>query len=131
MIFIDFIFAFIIAILLSFLLVSALGWERPAREGPWAGFALLFILLFLLIWAGGVWVTPFGPAAGGVYWLPFLFIGIILALLIAALMPPHRPRTPSEAIKEAEEEKALATAFGIFFWILIIILIILIILNYI
>lgn len=131
--YIDLFFALIVAIIAVLVLSMALGWERPSREGPAAGLLFLFIILFLFIWAGGVWVTPFGPPMWGSYFLTFLFVGIIIVLLLAAAAPPRRRRvmTPNEARQEAEAEEAAAAAFGVFFWILLIVLIVALIVSYI
>jgi len=130
MAFVDLVFALVFALVLSWLLVSVLGWQRPAREGTWAGIALLFVLLFLFVWAGGVWVSPFGPTLWGGYFLPFLIVGIVLALVFAAIIPPRRPRTAQEAIEEARTEAAIDAAFSAFFWVLVIVLLISIVAHY-
>jgi hypothetical protein len=70
------------------------------------------------IWAGGVWVTPVGPPIFGVYWLPFLLIGLFVVLLIAAGSTPER-RPPAETV--AREEEA-ALGLSAFFWVLLLVL---------
>ena len=42
------------------------------RRGYQKGLIWLFLLLFLGTWAGGVWLSPFGPSFYGVYWIPFI-----------------------------------------------------------
>ena len=122
-----------IAHIISVILGGACGWERPDRPGIGSSIVFLFIILFLATWAGGVWITPFGPAAWGVFWLPFLVVGIIVAFLIVALVPSsrRRPRTRKEAAQQAEEEREATSMIGGLFWFFIILLIIAIIAGYI
>ncbi len=85
---------------------------RITHRPVWA----LFVVLFLATWAGGIWMAPFGPPIGRVYWLPFTLIAILVAILIAALLPPQ-VHTHAEAVeREAEVEAGL----GVFFWVLVI-----------
>jgi len=56
--------------------------RRPLRS--------LFVVFFLATWAGGIWMAPFGPPIGRVYWVPFTLI----AILIAAVLPPEVTRRP-------------------------------------
>ncbi len=55
-------------------------------------FAAYFVVLFLFIWAGGVWIQPFGPALFGVSFIRFLIVGLIATLFILALAPNRRDR---------------------------------------
>lgn len=117
--------AFIVALLLSLLLIPVVGRRRPGGDQGWGAAIFFFVLLFLFIWAGGIWVAPaeIGPRMYDIYWVPFFIVGIIVALLIAAI-PWHYPQTthvPAE--EEVRAESAAATVFGVFFWILAIVLI--------
>lgn len=132
MILFDFIVALVVAILAGSTLVLMGGDGR--RYGP--GGALLFVLLFLLVWVGGVWLTPVGPAVGGVYVLGFLFVGVFVTLVFAALAPPP-PRsrlpiehpagvvegqTPAEVEARLAEQDAADAAdvgLGLLFWVLL------------
>ncbi len=101
------------------------------RERAGTPLWMFFLILFLLIWASGIWITPFGPLVWGVPWLTLLLVGIIFALLLMALLPPpRRPRTPREAIEQAEAEEETTWAISIFFWLLVIFLIIVIVVGY-
>lgn len=124
MVVVDFLFAFLVALLLSVAMVTALGWGLPGRHTPWAEVLLLFFILFLATWAGGVWVRPVGPALWGVHWLGFLLAGLIIATVVAALTPKGRaPRwagwPSSQVASETQEERA---AFGVFLWLLLVVL---------
>ncbi len=112
MFFIDILVALAIAVLLTALFVAVFR-----TTGPWAGFWIFLLVVFLASWAGGVWLTPFGPPIFGITWLPFLITGLFFALLLAAATPvyPARKTTTPETAAEAET----AAAFSIFFWVLI------------
>jgi cbb3-type cytochrome oxidase subunit 1 len=84
--------------------------HRPSRP-VWS----LFVVFFLAIWAGGVWVAPVGPTHFGVTWLPFLMIAILLAVLVVVLAPPGGRGHGDERELEREVEVGL----GMFFWVLI------------
>jgi len=119
------IFAIVIALLLS--AIFGLGFRRT---GAWPGIFIFFLIILLFSWAGGVWLAPFGPAIAGAYWLPFLFVGILIALFLAAAVPPDRTRrrtieAPEQQVAESE------TVLGVFFWFLIVLLIIAITVYYI
>lgn len=121
--------AFVIALLLSFLLAVVFGWEYPGRPGVWPSLLFVFFIIFLATWAFGAWIPPAGPAVWGVYWLPFIGIGLIFMLLIAALIPPLRGRRRRTAREEEAAEEA-GTALGVFFWVFMLFLIISIIGHY-
>lgn len=132
MFWVDFMFVIIFAVILSVLLTLGLGWRHPGR-GDAVGTSILFLFLILLfaMWAGGVWLPDWGPAAYGTPWLGLLLIGIFIALLILAVAAPvKRRRATSEAQAVAEEEAVAATAFGAFFWILILGLLVAVIVSY-
>ncbi|MFW6365262.1 MAG: hypothetical protein ACOC2H_02170 [Spirochaetota bacterium] len=131
MILYDILFAILIALLLAVL------FSRSGRTGPWmwpwgglwAGFITFFLVIFLASWAGGLWMTPFGPVLFGVYWLPFLLVGTFVALILGA-HPKQPPRTRSEAVQQARDEQAAERTIDIFFWGIILILVISIIVGY-
>lgn len=117
--------AFIFAFL--FTLIFTLGLRR---KGPWANFWLFFVIVFLAVLAGGLWMTPAGPAVWGVNWLPMFIIALLVSLLLAASTPVERPRTMTEAMRRAEEEDAVVAVLGIFFWVMIIGFIVIIIIRF-
>lgn len=125
MFFVDLLFALVVALLLT--AIFSAGFRN---RGPWGLWWVFLLVVFLAAWAGGVWLTPFGPPLLDVYWLPFLFVGLVVALLIAAAVPPEprRPRAPVAASEVATEEAV--AAFSIFFWVLLIGLALAIILWY-
>jgi hypothetical protein len=90
-----------------------------------------FSVLFLATWAGGVWITQYGPLIHGVAWLSFMAVGFTIALLLANLMAsgknPCRTMAERSNLPEGQVSRSL---FGIFFWLLTIVLIVAIVLAY-
>jgi hypothetical protein len=117
----------------------AWGWSLAFNtRGPWNSFLLFFMVIFLFSWGGGSWISPYGPTSLGVSWMPFLFMGLFMALLLTAVTPrPRRTQAPvrgqaasAAALKEEAKEEELETTFDIFFWALIVILAAVIFSNY-
>ena len=108
------------------------------RRGYQKGLIWLFLLLFLGTWAGGVWLSPFGPSFYGVYWIPFIVIGVLLALIFASTLPLRVPKSRHETIEMLENievKKELQTytyiSLNVAFWIIIMLLLFSIILRHI
>lgn len=90
-----------------------------------------FIILFLATWAGGVWITPIGQPLWGVYWLPYLLVGLIFMFLLLALIPDARPpRTRREKAQQQKQEIAAMLAFDAFFWIMVAVFTLVILTHY-
>jgi len=127
MFFMDLVFVLFLALILT--LIFAVGFRRQSWGG---GLILFFLVLFLATWAGGVWITPFGPVWWGISWLPFIFVGLVIALLLTATMRPDRIR-PREGggvdMKPRAEVESLA-ALDAFFWVLFCGLLLAIIVGY-
>jgi len=124
MILAHFLTALVIALLLG-IIFTAFGWR-----GPWEAIWVFLLILFLFTWVGGVWSAPYGPPLWGVYWLPFLFFGFLLILLVAAAAPVRKPRTRREAIEQVEAEETTFAAFNIFFWLLLLGLVVALLIRY-
>jgi len=132
MIVLELLFAFIVALVLSTLLM--LMWGREAKR---TGFFWLFLTILLSSWAGGVWVRPFGPPLWGIHWFPFLSSGLIVALIFAVFAPKRPPKNRNETLKmlerirrEKELKKATYFTLSSFFWGLLFVLIMAIIIRY-
>jgi lysylphosphatidylglycerol synthetase-like protein (DUF2156 family) len=83
-----------------------------------------FLAVFLTAWAGGIWVTPPGPTVGTVRLFPFIMVGTILALLLAAVAPHrHFVADRGKAVEERTTEKNANRTLNVFFWLLLILLI--------
>lgn len=129
---VDLMFAFIVALLLSLLFIPFTAPQR-SRDGSSGvgGILFFFLVLFLASWAGGLWLTPLGPPLWGAYWAPVVFVGVFVALLLAAASEPSRRyylRHRSEPVEA--NAAAAATAFGLMFWILMIALVAAVIAGY-
>jgi hypothetical protein len=122
--------AFLVALIFSVFLGALLGWQMPGRTGIWPSILFLFFVIFLATLAGGARIESGGPTLWGVYWVPFLIVGFVMTLLIAALVPPRRPRTAREAMRQATERAEAEWTLGIFFWLLILVFGIIIISRY-
>jgi hypothetical protein len=91
---------------------------------------VFFTIVFLAAWAGGIWITPAGPAFLGIYWLSFLVIGLLFALLFEMIAGLSRPRQlPEKDVKQEAEQ--VQTELSVSFFILFVAFIILIVLGYI
>lgn len=128
----EIIFALIVALLLSVIIGIALR-----REGPRTGFFLLFMTIFLITLAGGLWLSPAGPYTRGVYWLPFIIVGGLgsyILYLRAPRKPPHNREETLETLDRVAEAKQLEKltymTFDLFFWIILILLLVIIIVRY-
>ena len=60
---------------------------------------VFFLMIFLITLAGGLWLRPFGPYYMGIFWLPFVTVGIIGSVLLF-LAAPKRPPANREETKE-------------------------------
>ena len=127
MFFMDLLLALVAALIVSS--VFAFGFRR---RGLWPRFWLLFLVIFLFTWAGGIWIHPIGPTIKGVFWIPFLIIALLIALFLAAAIPPsYIPSRTSESRDLKEARRSEVNAFlGVFFWILTMILIAAIVVRY-
>jgi len=129
MFFIDLLFAATLALVIAALLTGLMGWRHPRHPGGRAAAAVfLFFLLLAVIWAGGVWSEPFGPVLWGSYWLPFVYTGLLVALIILTLGAAAQPLNEPGAIiadttPQTDEAEAvgmgITALFGFFFWVLL------------
>jgi small-conductance mechanosensitive channel len=88
-------------------------------------FTVFFILIFLAIWSGQLWITPAGPVTGGIAWIPLIVIAIFFTMIAIALLPAATIKKTKDNEDEVEEE-----ALGLVFWIILIILILSIATSY-
>lgn len=143
MFFVEFLFAFFIALLFMGIGFGLLRDTHYYSGRRWRDFLSLFFLFMLVIWTAGLWLTPVGPVAYDVYWAPYTFGGVFLLLLLAAIALPgtgnkhqrgfQEPELREVAKQEREEREAaevVAPLFGFFFWILVVVLIVAIVAGY-
>jgi hypothetical protein len=126
---VDVLFALVFALLLTGIFTATFR-----RRGPWDIWWGFLLVIFLGIWAAGLWITPvpFGPTWLTLSWLPALIVGVFLALLLAAATPPQPPRTPRtrRAAPGEEVEETTLIALDVFFWVLVVGMVLSIILAY-
>lgn len=129
----EIIFALIIAFAVSIIIGIVLR-----REGPRTGFFLLFVTIFLITLAGGLWLSPAGPYTRGVYWLPFVVVGGLgsyILYLKAPRKPPQGRKETLETLDRIAESKQLEKltymSFDLFFWIMLVFLLAVILFHYI
>jgi hypothetical protein len=96
---------------------------------PLGGLWIFFFLLFLLTWAGQLWITPFGPVSHGIGWASLLLVPLFFGLLMFTMVPPVPLKKPDALTTENKEEEPLI-AMGVFFWIVIFFLILSVIFGY-
>lgn len=116
----------IIAAILLALIIGALFFFGFRATGPWGSFWTFLLILFFGIWVFAIWVDPIGPLWYGIAWIDFLFVGLILALILAAATPDYRRRSRSDVADsrlETEESASTAVALSIYFWVLLILFI--------
>jgi hypothetical protein len=124
--------SFLVALFLSLLLIP---FRRPrtvqAKTSKAVGVLFLFFILFLGTWAGGLWMMKFGSPWLGVYWVPFLVAGLLVALVVAATdRSSWRINERKHAESDRVEHAALAATFGLLSWILIMALVLAIYAGY-
>ena len=107
------------------------------RGGPRYGFPIFFLAIFLITLAGGLWLKPIGPLGWGIYWLPFIVVGIVgsvLLFLAAPKRPPVNRRETLEMLDRIEQEKELEQtaylSFNIVMRVLLVLLVAAVILAY-
>ena len=125
MFFAHFLFALIVSLILAAIFGAGLR-----RHGWGSNLLFFFILLFLFTWAGGIWIVPVGPFLLGVPFFTFLFVWLLFALLLTALIPPSRAYGRSGSRENIQAQREAIVAMDAFLWILFISLVITIILGY-
>jgi Ca2+/Na+ antiporter len=128
----EIVFALGIALTISIIISIALR-----REGPRRGFLLLFITIFLITLAGGLWLSPAGPYSRGIYWLPFLVVGALGSYILYLRAPRKPPHSREETIKTLDRiaeskqlERLTYLTFDLFFWIILVFLLAVVLLHY-
>lgn len=126
----EIILAFLIGLLLAIVMVAVFRWQKPGAKGYWSTLLFLFALLFVASWAGGLWISNFGPVGWGIRWLPFVVAGVVISILLLVLIPQRRPRTTEEAERQATLQTGMPGVVNVILWILIVALAISIVAYY-
>ncbi len=86
MFWIDLLIAFVVALIVASVLITMRNRRGSEETGRvWAGFWVVFLIILLAAWAGGLWLTPFGPLFMGAHWLPVVIVAVLTALLLLGL----------------------------------------------
>ena len=126
MIIVDILLALAIALLLTGIFAYGFCELRGGDQ-----LLFFFSVLFLATWAGGVWITQYGPLIYGAAWLSFMAVGFVIALLLASLTASGKiPCRTMEERSNLPEGQASRSLFGVFFWLLTVLLIVTILLAY-
>ena len=111
----------LIALFLAFIVMWVLI-AYAGEEGDWGAWSV-FLLFFFAILAGELWLTPVGPPLVGVYWVPFLFVAIFIALFRAAApLPPRKKRrrnAQSSVLSMRDDMPVAPVGLGVLFWLLL------------
>jgi hypothetical protein len=121
-----FFFDMLMALLVALLLTTIFAIFHRQKAG--SILLLFFAVVFLASWAGGTWLQPGRITAGGMAWFIYLLVGLLVALLLWAIIPPFHVQSRRAKRKESETESLVI--FNLFFWILLIALCIAIISRY-
>ena len=103
--------ALVVAIVFSRVLISLFNKQGP---GPLSGFVFFVIILFLFVWAIGIWFLPFVPPLWGRYCVAFILVGAIFTLFLAAVIPTKSKEKVLD-LQPPEQKRAAEvwrTAFG-------------------
>lgn len=137
------IFGGILGTILVAILISALFYYAFNARGPWGSFWSFFLVLLLIIWAASLWVRPIGPMYWGVAWIPLFLVGLVFALLLAAIptsdtgnearrgemIDEEMPVDRAEVNRRQDLNRTAATVSGLF-WVFMVILLLIIIIGY-
>jgi hypothetical protein len=106
--------------------IITIGFRRRALK---SSILLFLIIIILASWAGGLWINPMGPSAVGVYWLPFVIVGLIFAFILVSTLFTS-PQRETDTVHVEQVESSAESAISIFLWLLLVILALMIVLGY-
>ena len=113
----------LVAALLISLVLTFVSVFLFRRKGPWGSVWTLFLVIFLVLWAVSIYISPVGPIYIGVAWAPLLFAGVLLTILLIASMPSVNDwRDDSGKPASETQREYLQRPISRFFWTLIILL---------
>ncbi len=127
MLIVELLMALVFALLLTLVLSAGFG-----RKGPWASIVTFFLVVFLATWTMGIWFLPFGPVLFGISWMPFLIGGLIVALVMAAAVPPQALPGATASPERPDREKPVERQkrVDIFFVIIMVALVAALVVGY-
>jgi uncharacterized membrane protein len=122
----DFLIALVIALFFTIVLVVS-----GQKHRSWKRIITIFLIMLFASWAGGVWITPVGPAFLGIYWVSFLIVALILALIMETISALHAVPEDIDKRETRKKEESLEILISASFLILLIVFMIVIIIGYI
>jgi len=132
------VFAVALALVLTVLFIAF------RSRGPWGAIWTVFLFLFLAMWASELYVMPLGPVRWGVAWVPIIFSGVLLTILLIALTPDvgTRRRMKDGRLRNVmrevdpnyhpEDDSRIITTssgIGVFFWVIVVVFILVVIVG--
>jgi hypothetical protein len=117
-----FIIDLFVALVVGMIIVSIIS-RAFGTKGPWGSLLWFFLVVSLFAWAGGVWLVTFGPMFWGIGWLPIIFMGFLVSLLLTAASP-RTPRWRRASKEEVSSEAGTRAVVDVIFWVVIICLLI-------
>ena len=124
----DFVIAFILAVV-----ATLLFWTIIKNRESWTGIYRIYLIVFLAVWAGIIWMRNYRPSN----LLSLISLFFLIFIVFAAYIPKKTPRGRLETkalLEQFRTEKTLQNFFGVFwgklFWFIIGILIMLIVYRY-
>jgi hypothetical protein len=121
----------ILSIILISIFIGSIFYYGFKTTGPWGSFWSFLLILFFGMWIADIWVDPYGPVYWGVAWFDILFVGLLLAFLLAAATPSRRAYrndglTETEMVEAAKAETGGVAALGVFFWLMMLMFLVII-----
>ncbi|MFP4250107.1 MAG: hypothetical protein ACLFU7_10645 [Armatimonadota bacterium] len=113
--------ALVVALVFAAILVYGFARRAP---GPMAGFLFFAFILFFAVWAGAVWITPIGPEMWGVPWVTMVLVGLIIAMIIAAVAAPVPPEPTAPDREGIAPPASAGWGCGLLFWLTIAVLLV-------
>ncbi len=121
-----------IAVILT-VAATLLFWMIIKNRESWTGIYRIYLIVFLSVWAGIIWMRYYRPS----YLLSLISLFFLIFIVFAAFIPKKTPRGRLETkalLEQFRTEKTLQNFFGVFwgklFWFIIGILIMLIVYRY-
>jgi hypothetical protein len=121
MLWMEMLFAFVIALLFSVVFITIFK-----IKGPIGVFWIFMSIIFLVTLIATRWAKPAGPPFVGVYWIPGLVAAVIASLIIGASaavyqnLEDHHPKR-GRPVKLTSSDESEGTVGGII-WLLLMIL---------
>lgn len=113
MLLIDLGLALAASLVLSWLFLRYVHEHGPWRK-PWA----FGLVIFLFAWAGGAWIAPELTTGWITYWIPFVLVGLLTAVLIVTVSPRHELRSEDDRDQFQREQEAVLMSVTLLWWTL-------------